>query len=79
MFSGENDALTATVQQLREEIVNLKTVLLAHKDCPVSQSQGISNYFQQQQGYDSQANPYGMAMGNGQQGLMAAQSSRRFS
>ena len=79
IFGSENDALTATVQQLREEIVNLKTVLLAHKDCPVSQSQGISTYFQQQQGYDSQANPYGMAMGNGQQQLMAAQSSRRFS
>lgn len=41
LFSTENDALTATVTQLREEIVNLKTLLLAHKDCPVSQSQGI--------------------------------------
>ncbi|KAN0070421.1 Aft1 HRA domain containing protein [Elaphomyces granulatus] len=41
IFSTENDALTATVTQLREEIVNLKTLLLAHKDCPVSQAQGI--------------------------------------
>ncbi|BCR85648.1 bZIP transcription factor atfA [Aspergillus chevalieri] len=41
LFTTENDALTATVTQLREEIVNLKTLLLAHKDCPVSQAQGI--------------------------------------
>ncbi|KAJ5257703.1 hypothetical protein N7524_009259 [Penicillium chrysogenum] len=41
IFTQENDALTATVTQLREEIVNLKTLLLAHKDCPVSQAQGL--------------------------------------
>ncbi|KAI9374787.1 Aft1 HRA domain-containing protein [Aspergillus egyptiacus] len=41
LFTSENDALTSTVTQLREEIVNLKTLLLAHKDCPVSQAQGI--------------------------------------
>jgi len=41
LFSTENDALSATVTQLREEIVNLKTLLLAHKDCPVSQAQGL--------------------------------------
>lgn len=41
MFTTENDTLTATVTQLREEIVNLKTLLLAHKDCPVSQAQGL--------------------------------------
>ena len=41
LFTTENDALTATVTQLREEIVNLKTLLLAHKDCPVSQAQGL--------------------------------------
>jgi ATF/CREB family transcription factor len=41
MFTNENDALTVTVTQLREEIVNLKTLLLAHKDCPVSQAQGL--------------------------------------
>lgn len=43
LFTTENDALTATVTQLREEIVNLKTLLLAHKDCPVSQAQGIGS------------------------------------
>ncbi|KAJ5793620.1 hypothetical protein N7457_000219 [Penicillium paradoxum] len=43
LFTTENDALTATVTQLREEIVNLKTLLLAHKDCPVSQAQGLGS------------------------------------
>lgn len=43
IFTTENDALTATVTQLREEIVNLKTLLLAHKDCPVSQAQGLGS------------------------------------
>jgi len=40
MFSSENDALTAQVTSLREEIVSLKTLLLAHKDCPVARSNG---------------------------------------
>jgi ATF/CREB family transcription factor len=75
MFGTENDALAATVTQLREEIVGLKTLLLAHKDCPVSQAQGISSSMIQQIAGDSQqyANPYGMAMGPGgvpQQGQM---------
>lgn len=67
IFSTENDALAATVTQLREEIVGLKTLLLAHKDCPVSQAQGISGMAMQQIAGDthSYANPYGMAMGQG--------------
>ncbi|KAF2197220.1 hypothetical protein GQ43DRAFT_451836 [Delitschia confertaspora ATCC 74209] len=65
LFSTENDALSATVTGLREEIVNLKTLLLAHKDCPVSQAQGLAgvqmhNFL----GGDiaHHQNPYGMAM-----------------
>lgn len=63
LFSTENDALSATVTQLREEMVNLKTLLLAHKDCPVSQAQGLhgsamNNFL----GSDvSHQNPYGIA------------------
>jgi len=63
LFSTENDALSATVTQLREEIVNLKTLLLAHKDCPVSQAQGLhgaamNNFL----GSDlNHQNPYGIA------------------
>lgn len=63
IFSTENDALSATVTQLREEIVNLKTLLLAHKECPVAQAQGLHgpamNAFL---GSDmNHQNPYGIA------------------
>jgi ATF/CREB family transcription factor len=50
------------VTQLREEIVNLKSLLLAHRDCPVSAAQGIGgasmNMFLEG---GHHANPYGMA------------------
>lgn len=72
IFTSENDGLSAQVASLREEIVGLKTILLQHKDCPVSQSQGLGQYFQQQHDYNPHANPYGMAMANGQQ-VMAGQ------
>jgi ATF/CREB family transcription factor len=70
IFSSENDALSAQVTQLREEIVNLKTLLLAHKDCPISQAQGLSSmnmnglaadYSGHGHGH-GHANPYSMAM-----------------
>lgn len=51
---------------MRDEIVQLKSILLQHKECPVTQAQGLGPYFQQQQEYNNHANPYGMAM-NGQQ------------
>ncbi|KAJ9624848.1 Transcription factor [Taxawa tesnikishii (nom. ined.)] len=73
IFSTENDALAATVTSLREEIVGLKTLLLAHKDCPVSQAQGISGMAMQNIAGEPQhyANPYGMGMPQGmpQQGM----------
>lgn len=40
-YGHENDQLTSQVTGLREEIVNLKTMLLAHKDCPVARSNSI--------------------------------------
>ncbi|KAH9875731.1 hypothetical protein IAQ61_003195 [Plenodomus lingam] len=63
LFSTENDALSATVTQLREEIVNLKTLLLAHKECPVSQAQGLhgaamNNFLGSDMNHQ---NPYGIA------------------
>ncbi|KAF2653603.1 hypothetical protein K491DRAFT_509807 [Lophiostoma macrostomum CBS 122681] len=70
LFSTENDALSATVTQLREEIVNLKTLLLAHKDCPVSHAQGLSgmNMNSFLGGEPQHQNPYGIAqMPNGVQ------------
>lgn len=68
MFSNENEALTAQITQLREEVVNLKTLLLAHKDCPVTQQQGMHGAFMNQVGqvpqpdpFNQQMNPYQMA------------------
>ncbi|THY17324.1 hypothetical protein D6D01_07521 [Aureobasidium pullulans] len=71
IFSTENDALAATVTQLREEIVGLKTLLLAHKECPVSQAQGISGMAMQNIAGDPHqfANHYGMQMSHMQQGV----------
>lgn len=39
-YSSENDGLSSQVGALREEIVNLKTLLLAHKDCAVAHANG---------------------------------------
>ncbi|KAH8723362.1 Aft1 HRA domain-containing protein [Phaeosphaeriaceae sp. PMI808] len=63
LFSTENDALSGTVTQLREEIVNLKTLLLAHKDCPVSQAQGLHGAAMNSflGGDLNHQNPYGIA------------------
>lgn len=41
-FGQENDQLTSQVTSLREEIVNLKTMLLSHKDCPVARNSSMS-------------------------------------
>ncbi|KAI4224841.1 MAG: hypothetical protein L6R36_004361 [Xanthoria steineri] len=67
IFSSENDTLSAQVNQLREEIVHLKGMLIQHKDCSVSQTQGgIGHIFQQQQEYQNHANPYSLGMNNAQ-------------
>ena len=71
IYSTENDALAATVTQLREEIVGLKTLLLAHKDCPVSQAQGISGMAMQNIAGDAHqySHPYGMSVQQHQHGM----------
>ncbi|KAL0942469.1 bZIP transcription factor [Colletotrichum truncatum] len=83
LFSSENDALTAQITQLREEVVNLKTLLLAHKDCPVTQQQGLHGAFMQQamEPFNPQMNPYGMAAPIPNQQVLAAGQGvqRRFS
>jgi len=70
IFSTENDALSQQIGQLREEVVNLKTLLLAHKDCPVTVQQGMQGMVHQLQmdGFNQQMshNPYGMAAMGGQ-------------
>lgn len=70
IFTQENDALNAQCGQLREEIVNLKTLLLAHKDCPVSHQQGLGGQAMQQFMGDIGGNPY---MANNQQQMMNMQ------
>lgn len=77
IFTSENDALTAQCSSLREEIINLKTLLLAHKDCPVSHSQGLGGNNMVQVMGDvggNQSNPYGIAMnGNQMMGMQPNQ------
>jgi ATF/CREB family transcription factor len=83
MFSTENETLSAQITQLREEVVNLKTLLLAHKDCPVTQQQGLHHggFMQQPMEFNPQLNPYGMPPPSMQgQAVMAGQAmNRRFS
>ncbi|KAH7118161.1 hypothetical protein B0J13DRAFT_590222 [Dactylonectria estremocensis] len=82
MFSTENDALTAQITQLTGEVVNLKTLLLAHKDCPVTQQQRLHNALMSQvvEPFNPQMNPYGMGAPMPNQPVMAGQGvQRRFS
>jgi len=62
IFTQENDALSQQCTQLREEIVQLKTLLLQHKDCAVSHQQGLggNNMAQVMGNFEPQHNPYGM-------------------
>lgn len=65
LYTLENESLSNTVTALRDELVSLKALLLAHKDCPVSHSQGLGNGGVQQivdSGYNPHINPYGMAL-----------------
>ncbi|RKK79038.1 hypothetical protein BFJ68_g16343 [Fusarium oxysporum] len=41
LFTTENNTLMAQIAHLREETVNLKSLLLAHKDCPVAYRQEL--------------------------------------
>ncbi|KAM5488915.1 Transcription factor [Microsporum audouinii] len=41
-FSSDNEALSGLLEKAREENAMLRSLLAAHKDCPVGQSQGLS-------------------------------------
>jgi ATF/CREB family transcription factor len=41
LYSQENDALTHTVNVMREYIGQLRQILLQHKDCPVTMQQAM--------------------------------------
>ena len=81
LFSNENEQLTAQIGRLREEVVNLKTLLLAHKDCPVSQQQGLHAPFlpPQMEAFNPSMNPYGMTPMGGQPVMAGQGIDRRFS
>ncbi|KAJ9603896.1 Transcription factor [Cladophialophora chaetospira] len=71
MYSAENDSLNTQVAQLHDEIRNLRTLLMGHKDCPVGHAQGVGQFLngmQDPNGFGNQhVNPYGMGMPNGAQ------------
>ncbi|KAI9251858.1 hypothetical protein BDA99DRAFT_563549 [Phascolomyces articulosus] len=54
-LTTDNEQLQIQANALREEIVNLKTLLLAHKDCPIAQQQqqDVFHGLQQQQQHKS--------------------------
>ncbi|KAL1899881.1 Transcription factor [Sporothrix stenoceras] len=82
LYSSENENLSSQINQLREEIVNLKTLLLAHKDCPITQQQGLHGTYLQQsiEPFNPQMNPYGLAAPIANQPVIAGQvGARRFS
>jgi ATF/CREB family transcription factor len=82
VYSAENEHLTNQIAQLREEVVNLKTLLLAHKDCPISQQQGVPGaaYMQQpMDAFNAPINPYGMAPMPAQPVMAGQRMDRRFS
>ncbi|KAK9448333.1 uncharacterized protein V1518DRAFT_418683 [Limtongia smithiae] len=62
-YTNENDVLSQQVTALREEVVNLKAMLLAHKDCSVSR--GLSSPGQ---------DPIGIALAQNYVGMQNAQS-----
>jgi ATF/CREB family transcription factor len=74
MYSAENESLTQTVNALHDEVRNLRSLLMSHKDCPVGHAQGIGQFLNSVQDpnqFNVHANPYGMAsMQNG--GMQAA-------
>ena len=55
-LANDNEQLQVQSNALREEIVNLKTLLLAHKDCPIArqQQQGVFLGLQQEQQHQQQ-------------------------
>lgn len=81
MYQTENDQLSQQIAALREEVVNLKTLLLAHKDCPVTQQSqnGLHGSYMAagMQPYNGQMNPYGMGGPFAQQQMIPAHGGER--
>ncbi|WEW55169.1 Transcription factor [Emydomyces testavorans] len=82
MYSQENDSLSTTVTKLREEIVTLKSMLLAHKECPVTQAQGLNaglmmNGLTSGDFMQPPPHPYGIPMQPGAPGIPTQNMARR--
>jgi ATF/CREB family transcription factor len=92
MMSTENEGIMAENRRLHAENVNLKTMLMAHKDCPVSRSQDTSAAYMGATGHPGSNGPPGPTgpggasmdafnmpyMTNGA-GLMSSADGRRYS
>ncbi|KKA28539.1 hypothetical protein TD95_002246 [Thielaviopsis punctulata] len=59
-LTTENEDLNSQINRLRTEMVNLKTLLLAHKDCPVTLEQVVRGQYPADNGdnFNAQMNPY---------------------
>ncbi|PHH56028.1 Transcription factor atf1 [Ceratocystis fimbriata CBS 114723] len=59
-LTNENDDLNLQIGRLRTEMVNLKTLLLAHKDCPVTMEQVVRGQYptDTSDNFNAQMNPY---------------------
>jgi ATF/CREB family transcription factor len=78
LYSQENDALTHTVNQLRDQLMQMKSILVQHKDCPVTVNQGISSQsFSAFLNQDSQILPYGGPVNGVSQGMTMMMSDGR--
>lgn len=42
LLQSDNETLQATVQALKDEIHSLRSVLVAHKDCPIAVNNGLN-------------------------------------
>jgi ATF/CREB family transcription factor len=61
-FAQENDALSHEINELRGEVIQLKTILYTHRDCPHSRSQLQSGVMDQIARDLERAGVIGMAM-----------------
>ncbi|KAF3491429.1 AtfA [Arthroderma uncinatum] len=67
-FSSDNEALSGLLDKAREENAMLRSMLAAHKDCPIGQSQGLSIILNGMQVQIPNNVPNGMP-NNGQNGM----------
>ena len=64
-YTNENETLHQKVQQMAHEIMQLKTMLFAHKDTPIGIQQGIAQYvvpplYDDMPPMHQSQNPYGL-------------------